>query len=302
MLGRTKVRGAKWQPTDLLKWEDYWWLWGEELTLASRHKDNGCTPKILWCTFTILYVHKTDHLEKLLICTAYLNLCFWAQLLKHYCKEGRSVLVLTPLLNHHTQQDVAMGYNQSWLLLLAHREGYSNLTDQNWSGAKGLQGKAPECLFPGVTQLFFPAGAPFCFCSPHHHCHHIQHVYLYPCFMWMADQAAPSLLSPTARPPLKNPSVPCMPFILCSPTLVFHSEHSATEDPSLLSLNINQKLNHPSRLLLPDIALISLPLANGWLSFSTKALSHLQAYVTTLHIRLVSSWQHPQNAQHMLLP
>lgn len=70
---------------------------------------------------------------------------------------------LTPLLKHPTQQDVGMCYKEHWLLLLTHREGHSNITTKSWSGAKELQGKAPERLLPRATQLFLHPRAPLQF-------------------------------------------------------------------------------------------------------------------------------------------
>lgn len=49
--------------------------------------------------------------------------------------KKRSVPVLTAtlilLLKHPTQQDVGLCYRENWLLLLAQREGHSNITDPN---------------------------------------------------------------------------------------------------------------------------------------------------------------------------
>ena len=89
-------------------------------------------------------------------------------------------------------------------------------------------------------------------------------------------------------PSYKNP-VPCMLFTLCSPTLIFHHEHSPTQDPPLLSLDIKLRSDLPSRQLLPDTAPHSSLLASGCPASSAKAPSCLQAYVMTLHRRLISS-------------
>lgn len=71
MLEGTKVREVKQQPTDLMKREIIGDSGEGSCILAGHHQVNGRIPKMLWQTFAIVYIHKTDrHLEKRLIHTS----------------------------------------------------------------------------------------------------------------------------------------------------------------------------------------------------------------------------------------
>lgn len=90
MLEGVKVRKVKQKPTDLMKREIIGDCGEGSWTLAGHHQVNGCIPKMLWHTFIIVYILKTNHhLAKLLIYMVYF--CFWDQPLKHYTRSEEEI-------------------------------------------------------------------------------------------------------------------------------------------------------------------------------------------------------------------